>query len=175
MKKTLFFILSFVLMSNCVYAMNFKPGSEPDGFRNIKWEQEISTFSDMEHVETRQDCMKAGCGSIEIYLRKDDVMKIGNANLDSIEYRFCGSKFYEASIELHGKENYEAIKSYLFATYGFDRTDYFSSNTWTGNKASVHLYGGREKAKLNIWANALYLDCPRPNPAPGAEPQKFGW
>lgn len=156
MEKLPLYILSFILMTNCLYAKEFDPGLEPDGFRGIKWKQEISTLSDMKRVETRQVCVKRGCGPIEIYLRKDDVMKIGDANLDRIEYRFCSGKFYGAFIMLSGKEDYEAIKKYLFTKYGPDKINSFSYYVWFGNKSRVELHGGPKKAELSIWANTLF-------------------
>jgi len=54
----------------------FKSGSEPNGFRDIKWGTDIRTLPDMEYVTT-----DSSYGGIREYIKKNDELKIGDAVL----------------------------------------------------------------------------------------------
>jgi hypothetical protein len=66
--------------------INFKPGTEPDSFRGIKFGSNLSALNDMELVETEEDEPRS------IYKRKGDKLEIGIAKLESIEYSFWQGK-----------------------------------------------------------------------------------
>ena len=68
-------------------AAEFKPGSEPDGFRGIKWGTEISTLKDMVFVMAIDKDVKR-------YERKRDELKMGKAKLDYIQYEFRKGNFF---------------------------------------------------------------------------------
>jgi len=89
-----FRILSIILTLPCIsnFAFNhglknFKPGSEPDGFRGIKWRTEFSTaFSNAEKVKESKTI--ARYEPLKFYLIEGDDLKIGLAKLESIEHAF---------------------------------------------------------------------------------------
>jgi hypothetical protein len=58
---------------------NFKPGSEPDGFGDIKWGTELSTLKNMKL--SRAD---PSYGGIDIYLRLGQAFKNRGASLKNI-------------------------------------------------------------------------------------------
>ncbi len=45
---------------------NYKPGSEPDGFRGIKWGTDIKTIKGMIHIGTEQSY-----GGTEQYIKRE--------------------------------------------------------------------------------------------------------
>jgi hypothetical protein len=90
---------------------NFRPGSEPDGFRGIKWGTAISTLGkDMQ----RQQLL----GDSEIYTRAGDVLKLGRTKLEKVEYVFFEGTFSVVFIDTEGFENWKSLKEVVFATFG---------------------------------------------------------
>ena len=89
----------------------FKLGSEPDGFRGIKWGSEISALKDMV-------CVMAMDNDVRRYARKRDVLKIGEAKLDYIEYEFWKGKFYLVDMGFQGTENWNNVRKEVFAIFG---------------------------------------------------------
>jgi hypothetical protein len=94
--KIIILFLSIFLISNFGYSQvinflnNFKPGSEPDGFRGINWGTDVSTLKlrDLKLIDESPD------GQTKCYDRKDDVMEIGAAKIKNIGYCFWRGKFF---------------------------------------------------------------------------------
>jgi hypothetical protein len=129
----LFLIDSFVFSQGLG---DFKPGSEPDGFRGIKWGTDISTLKDMTFVtEIDKDAKR--------YERKRDELKLGKAKLDSIQYEFRKGRFYLVEIEFQGVEDFNRIKEAMFETYGKGRSmmekseGLSESYFWEGEKTDI--------------------------------------
>ena len=97
----------------------FKPNSEPDGFAGIKWGTEFSEVkSNM--VESR-NVINPTEPDVKIkiyYTPKGDNLKMGEAQLDKIEYGFWKGKFAEVQITATGPENFNYLKKVLFEKYG---------------------------------------------------------
>ena len=89
----------------------FEPGSEPNGFRDIKWGTDISTLKDMTLVMSIDNDVKR-------YQRKNDVLKIDGAKLDYIHYEFWKGIFYLVDIGFQGVENSDNLKKALLAKFG---------------------------------------------------------
>ena len=60
--------------SVCAQIIGFKPDSEPDGFRGIKWGQDISTVNGLVYVAT-----DPSHGGEDYYIREGDELKMGAA------------------------------------------------------------------------------------------------
>jgi len=129
----LFLIESFVFSKGLG---DFKPGSEPDGFRGIKWGTEISTLKDMVFVMAIDKDVKR-------YERKRDELKMGKAKLDYIQYEFRKGKFYLVEIGFQGIENLNNLKETMFEIYGkgrsmSEKTERMSeSYFWEGEKTDM--------------------------------------
>ncbi|MGA2468675.1 MAG: hypothetical protein ABSH06_30590 [Thermodesulfobacteriota bacterium] len=129
----LFLIDSFVFSQGLV---DFKPGSEPDGFRGIKWGTEISTLKDMVFVMAIDKDVKR-------YERKRDELKIGKAKLDYIHYGFRKGRFYLVEMGFQGIENLNNLKETMFEIYGkgrsmSEKTERMSeSYFWEGEKTDM--------------------------------------
>ena len=73
----LILICCIVLVGSSAYAKTggFKPGSEPDGFRGIKWGQSAPTVEGLFYVAT-----KPSFGGIDYYIREGDELRMGGRN-----------------------------------------------------------------------------------------------
>lgn len=69
----------------------FKHGAEPEGFRDVKWGQDISNISGFKLIE-KTDQLSA------IYIRPSDKNKIGKIKLYEIRYEFWKDKFWRVGI-----------------------------------------------------------------------------
>jgi hypothetical protein len=89
-------------------------GSDPDGFRGIKWGTEISALNDMEKVEEGQSSDR----DLIWYTRKGDTLTIGEAKFKNVFYSFWVGKFDSVWIDFEGDENFEALKKELLERFG---------------------------------------------------------
>jgi hypothetical protein len=88
----------------------FKPGSEPDGFRGIKWGTDILTLKGMQLIED---------DGLEKYYKKiEDNLTIGASQLREITYGFRDGKFTTVIIRAKGYVNYGHLKDACFEKFG---------------------------------------------------------
>jgi hypothetical protein len=92
---------------------NFKPGSEPDGFRDIKWGTDLSTFKNMKFSRT-----DPSYGRIDIYLRLEEDSTIGIMKFKNIEYLFWKGKFSGISIVTEDSIESKSLREAVFAVFG---------------------------------------------------------
>jgi hypothetical protein len=115
-------LLSFIVgIFGCAQkpTSGFKPNSEPDGFAGIKWGAPFSEVkSDMAESRSISDPAEPNVKTKIYYTRKGDPLKLGEAQLDKIEYVFWRGKFAEARINATGPENFGRLKTFLFEKYG---------------------------------------------------------
>ncbi len=118
----------------------FKSNSEPDGFAGIKWGTEFSeTKSDM--VESRS-IINPTEPDVKIkiyYIRKGDNLKMGEAQIDKIEYGFFRGKFAEVQITTVGPENFNHLKKFLFEKYGTVDKPVQGLYPWNGSVTRIAL------------------------------------
>ena len=118
----------------------FKPNSEPDGFAGIKWATEFSEVkSDM--VESRS-IINPTEPDVKIkiyYTQKGDNLKMGEAQLDKIEYGFWKGKFSEVQIAAAGLENFNHLKKFLFEKYGAVNKPTQGLYSWNGPVTRIAL------------------------------------
>lgn len=150
MKKGVIFlnVLFFLLMSNSVFAQGltlkeFKPGSEPDGFKGIKWGKDISTVQGMFYVRSHLQIEN------KAYIRKNGNPEIDDVRADSIIYYFWADKFYMALVEISGYENFLRIKDTFLEKYGSQEPLEFAQTEpqesmiaygWQGPKTKIFLH-----------------------------------
>ena len=120
-------------------ASRFKPNSEPDGFAGIKWGTGFSEVRS-EMVESRSFSNPTEPNvKIKIYYtRKGDSLKMGEAQLDKIEYVFWKKKFAETRINATGPENFDHLKKFLFEKYG-TITKFQGAYSWEGSVTRIAL------------------------------------
>ena len=81
-RMMLFLLAASLILSPPVFAFQ----NEPDGFRGIKWGTNISELSEMGLIEDD--------GESKFYVRKNDKMQIGDADLERIAYVFYKDRLY---------------------------------------------------------------------------------
>jgi hypothetical protein len=113
-----------------------KSGTEPDGFRGIKWGAKISTLSGMEHGGTSQMS-----GGIKYYIRKNDELKIGAAKLKLITYGFWQDKLCIVIVSTNDLVNWSALKDAVFQKFGegCQENEYIEKYAWYGEKTGMTL------------------------------------
>ena len=88
----------------------FKPGSEPDGFKGIKWGAPRSSIQGLKFVNS--------IFSVDYYEREGDKLSIGRAKIKSISYLFWEDKLTGVVIDISGLSNYKFVMSTLIEKYG---------------------------------------------------------
>ncbi|NIW95968.1 MAG: hypothetical protein GWN20_24740, partial [Phycisphaerae bacterium] len=86
---------------------------DPVDFRGIKWGTNIDTLSGFTHIGTEKS--SNGSGDLDEYRRDDDVLSIGNANVEKIIYQFWQGKFYGVKIIY---KDWDPIFRELIAKFG---------------------------------------------------------
>ena len=95
------------------YNYSFKPGSEPDGFRGIKWQTDIATLDPL-HTMDIIEIM----GPLTYYKKKKEDLQLVTVKLDDITYEFWNGKFSGVMIKVRGDNQFQILKEYVFARFG---------------------------------------------------------
>jgi hypothetical protein len=136
---------------------SFKDSSEPDGFAGIKWDTEFSEVkSDM--VESRNIANPTEPDvKIKIYYaKKGHSLKMGEAQLEKIEYGFWKGKFADVQITAAGPENLNHSKKFLFEKYGTVDKPVRGLYSWNGSVTRIALrYDEPVKSSLTISSTKL--------------------
>jgi hypothetical protein len=109
-KKFFISFLPFFVLLVCSNFTALAFQNEPDGFSGIKWGTNISQLTDMLVVESGKDTL--------FYCRKNENMKIGDADIDQISYGFYKSRFFQVLVEYKGYVNSTKLKAILIGQYG---------------------------------------------------------
>ena len=139
--KILAIVFSIFLIGCFASTRSSKPPSEPDGFRSIKWETEITTLKDMEKAE--QD--KSSKSDLVWYTRKGDILAIGEAKLKNIYYSFWMGNFESVWIDFEGDENFEALKKELFERFGEVPESVKDFYAWRGKETDMSLSYSKDR------------------------------
>lgn len=91
----------------------FKPGSEPEGFGDMKWGTRLETLTGMTKFGT-----DPGLGGIEKYSKNSDVLRTDGANVSKILYGFWRQQLLSVSIEASGTSGCAALLKASIDRYG---------------------------------------------------------
>jgi hypothetical protein len=95
------------------YNYTFKPGSEPDGFRGLKWQTDIATLDPLHTME-----VIAIVGPFTYYKKIKEDLHLVNVKLDDVVYEFWNGKFSGVIITVKGEREFQILKDYCFARFG---------------------------------------------------------
>ncbi len=95
------------------YNYSFKPGSEPDGFRGIKWQTDIATLDPLHTMEVIEIF-----GPFVYYKKNKEDLQLVTVKLDHIIYEFWNGKFSGVMIKVRGSNQFDILKEYVFARFG---------------------------------------------------------
>jgi len=132
--KAVVIFLSLLFVSS-VFAQSFKPGSEPTGFRNVKWGTELVTFPGMEFYKSAIPGGSYPVGEwdsarevyLDIYLRIEDKLRIEGTEVKRIDYGFWKGKLCEVTITTKGFENWASLKKGILRRFGKGKVVRFPS------------------------------------------------
>jgi hypothetical protein len=95
------------------YNYSFKPGSEPDGFRGMKWQTDIATLDPLHTMEVIEIL-----GPFVYYKKNKEDLHLVTVKLDDIIYEFWNGKFSGVVIKVRGNNQFQILKDYVFARFG---------------------------------------------------------
>lgn len=128
-RMVLFLLAASLILSLPVFAFQ----NEPDGFRGIKWGTNISELSEMGIIEDH--------GEQKLYVRKNDKMQIGDADLEVIIYVFYKDRLYGVMVIYNSSLNFSKLKETLFQVYGSGRrpNPFMEKYNWYGSSVLITL------------------------------------
>ena len=133
---------------------DFKVGSEPAGFRDIKWGTHLSRIEGLEQYG------EPGANGVQSYLRRGEELEIGGVFADRIQYRFWKGKFCAADVFMRGATYWDIFKRSVFERYGE-----VEQSESTDKKEETYSWDGRKKEILltikRIYGRHIFLSCPR--------------
>jgi hypothetical protein len=95
------------------YNYTFKPGTEPDGFRGLKWKTDIATLDPLHTME-----VLAVVGPFVYYKKNQEDLHLVNVKLDDIIYEFWHGKFSGVVIKVKGPRQFQILQDYVFSRFG---------------------------------------------------------
>ena len=95
------------------YNYSFKPGSEPDGFRGMKWQTDIATLDPLHTMEVIEIM-----GPFVYYKKNKEDLQLVTVRLDNIIYEFWNGKFSGVIVKVRGDNQFQILKEYVFARFG---------------------------------------------------------
>ena len=95
------------------YNYSFKPGTEPDGFRGLKWQTDITTLNPQQTMD-----VISIAGPFAYYKKKGEDLQLVTVKLDNITYEFWNGKFSGVVIKVRGNDQFQILKEYVFARFG---------------------------------------------------------
>ena len=125
-------IISGIIIIFLIPSLLFAFQNEPNGFRGIKWGTNIAELPGMEMIYEDNDA--------KFYHKKNDKMKIGDAELVGIRYRAYKGKFYQVVIKYENLSNFMKIKETLFQVYGagHQNNQFLEEYGWVGSTVFIH-------------------------------------
>ena len=140
------------------YDYTFKPSTEPDGFRGIKWKTDISQLNALQTMDVVEIL-----GDTTYYREKQENLQMGLAKLQYIIYEFWKGKFAGVEISVKGGDNFTKLKNYCFNKYGVGKrpTGYARLDvqdfTWNGYITKIYLqYNDYDRVgRLNIYSKEM--------------------
>jgi hypothetical protein len=95
------------------YDYTFKPGSDPDGFKGLKWQTDIATLDPLHTME-----LIAVVGPYTYYKKNKEDLRLVTVPLDDIIYEFWNGNFSGVIIKVKGQRAFQILKDYCFSRFG---------------------------------------------------------
>ena len=84
-----------------------------DGFCDLQWERRLSSVDGLVKKQTVSDL-----DDVVEYVRPNDILKIGDATLESVIYAFWRDQLYTVTIWTKGYDNFTALREAVFNEFG---------------------------------------------------------
>lgn len=126
-----------------------KPVDAYYGFRNFKLGSDISAHPELEKLVDVDGATK------QIYQLPNEVLKVGQADLERIQYTYYDGKLQSVLIVVDGGTNrhflLEAFKTkYGKPSFSTEDYDYSDKHLWQGSKAVIMFGAANSEDKSNI-------------------------
>lgn len=139
-------IIVIIIMMTTLYVFAADQEKEPSGFRGFKWGENISLNKDFILSENEK--------GTKIYKRKNDKLKIGDADLTQIGYALYKEKFYGIIIFSKGSDNFSILKEIFIQNYGsyYQENKYIDEYYWKFDSVFISLSYNQfnEKTEISI-------------------------
>ena len=124
--------------------------AEADGFRGLKWGTKFSTIKDeMNYIRTDP---RSSYGAVKIYSRKNEELRIGEAEVQSIRYSFWKDKLSSVMIRFKGYSNFVSLKDVISERFGAGHKTkrFIEGYVWGGEVTGMSLEY-KEVLKEGYW------------------------
>lgn len=107
-------LIALILTASLAFADtgSFKPGTQPKGFRDLKWGQRIDV------METMRESRKDRGGLVTVYERSSDKLLIGSVPLEAIEYHAFEGRLCGVLLWFKSESGFERLREILFVRFG---------------------------------------------------------
>lgn len=126
-----------------------------DGFRDLRWGELASDVSGLQILDSENSIP-----GVEEYIRPNEALKIGRADIESIIYGFWQDRLYTVTIWTEGRSDYLRLKQTVFNEFGSGfKSDKSRENyVWSDNKADRMLEYTKTKKYGMFWMRSRKLD-----------------
>jgi hypothetical protein len=126
-------LLVLLLLPYGAFAQNLKALDQKNGFRDLVFGADSTALVGREKLPTKNP-------SASIYNRPTDELRIGGAELQSINYFFYRGKFSDVYIKTKGLTNSRALLSALEATFGkgYQSNRFIKDFDWFGRIVTMN-------------------------------------
>ena len=126
-----------------------------DGFRDLPWGSGLSDIAGMVKTET-----DTGLAGVVEYIRPNDVLRVGEAELTHIIYSFWHDQLYTVTIWTQNYLNYEALRSAAFERFGEGtrRDESIERYIWSDKLTDRMLEYVKEGEHGMLWMRSRDLD-----------------
>jgi len=159
MKSIILVVLGvIVVISPAAYTGDFKPGSEPDGFRGISWGAEIGTLPGFKLIRREERF-----GGLDVYSREGDKMEAWGVAVGVIEYFFRKGKFFRGNILTAGIDQYRNLRHAIFTEFGVGELNPQPGTgvnifSWTGKITSMILQVEKATASGSLLVSSREME-----------------
>ncbi len=131
------------------------PQLRPDGIGDLKWGAHATSIPGLQQNQT-----DSGLKDVVEYIRPNDGLKIGEAELTSIVYAFWRNHLYTVTIWTQGPSNYEALRQKVFEYFGSgSRPDAAEEKyLWSNSDTDMMLKYPNENHYGFLWMRSKAVD-----------------
>ncbi|MBP7089160.1 MAG: hypothetical protein KBB01_07705 [Candidatus Omnitrophica bacterium] len=109
------FINSLALAKDSNNIGSFKPGSEPNGFRNLVWGATVFNLEEEDFQLIKNDSEE------KIYVKENENYLLDGIHLDRIEYCFWRDRFYKVNLYIDKPLRRQRLLHNVFRKIGYTR------------------------------------------------------
>jgi hypothetical protein len=128
---------------------------DPGQFNGIYWGQFLGELKDMRLVSSDP----AHSGEL-YYVRPDDVLRLGNAKLEYVQYGFWKGIYSSFAYGVRGAENWEELKRICFENFGLwhKPNRYVETYYWVGRHSAMTLQYNEvmSEGQLYVYSKVIY-------------------